>query len=191
VRRTLLDAAARVFARRGIDAASLEEVAAEAGLTKGAIYSNFAGKADLVEAVVESNLRSNLDVGLAAVEASGSMPERAQALGDELTRAIAGQHEWHLLFLELWQRAVRAEDRDGTLMDHRRELHDTITTAIATLAEQTGTDLPLPPERLATVLLALWHGFSMEQQINPEHVPADLFGQVLALLVQPGGTSPR
>jgi AcrR family transcriptional regulator len=191
VRRTLLDAAARVFARRGIDAASLEEVAAEAGLTKGAIYSNFAGKADLVEAVVESNLRSNLDVGLAAVAASGSMPQRAQALGDELTRAIAGQHEWHLLFLELWQRAVRAEDRDGTLMDHRRELHDTITTAIATLAEQTGTDLPLPPERLATVLLALWHGFSMEQQINPEHVPADLFGQVLALLVQPGVTSPR
>jgi AcrR family transcriptional regulator len=191
VRRALLDAAARVFARRGIDAASLEEVAAEAGLTKGAIYSNFAGKADLVEAVVESNLRSNLDVGVAAVAARGSMPQRAQALGDELTRAIAGQHEWHLLFLELWQRAVRAEDRDGTLMDHRRELHDTITTAIATLAEQTGTDLPLPPERLATVLLALWHGFSMEQQINPEHVPADLFGQVLALLVQPGVTSPR
>ncbi|WP_460840612.1 TetR/AcrR family transcriptional regulator [Nocardioides marmoraquaticus] len=185
VRRTLLDAAAQVFARRGIDAASLDEVAAEAGLTKGAIYSNFAGKADLVEAMVAENLRTNLDVGLAAVESGGSMAERAQALGDELSRSYLQQPEWHLLFVDLWQRAVRAEQRDGTLLRHRQELRDTITAAIVANADETGTTLPLPPEQLATVLLALSHGFSMEQQLDPAHVPDDLFGRVLALLVRP------
>ena len=44
----LLQAAERVFASRGVDGASLEDVATEAGLTKGAIYSNFSSKGDLI-----------------------------------------------------------------------------------------------------------------------------------------------
>ncbi|WP_170219404.1 TetR/AcrR family transcriptional regulator [Nocardioides litoris] len=190
VRQTLVEAAARVFARSGIDAASLDEVAAEAGLTKGAIYSNFAGKADLVEAVVAANLRSHLDTGLAAVEPGGSMNDRAQALGDELSRSFLDQPERHLLFLELWQRAVRSAPdgrlRDDTLLAHRRELHDTVTAAIAANAADAEATLPLPPEELATVLLALSHGFAMELQVDRAHVPDDLFGRVLALLVREG-----
>lgn len=188
VRRTLLDAAARVFARSGIDAASLDEVASEAGLTKGAIYSNFAGKADLVDAVVADNLRSHLDLGLAAVEPGGSMTERAQALGDELSRSFRRQPEWHMLFLELWQRAVRAAPdgrvRDDALTAHRRELHAAVTAAIAANADDTGTTLPMPADELATVLLALSNGFSIELRLDDARVPDDLFGRVLALLVR-------
>ena len=47
VRRRLLDAALEVFAERGYASANLDQVAAAAGLTKGAIYSNFASKDDL------------------------------------------------------------------------------------------------------------------------------------------------
>jgi len=47
-RARLLDAAATVFARRGFAAASLDEVAEEAGLTKGAVYSNFESKDELI-----------------------------------------------------------------------------------------------------------------------------------------------
>jgi len=50
-RERLLDVAAELFQARGIGAVSLDEVAAKAGLTKGAIYGNFAGKDDLVFAV--------------------------------------------------------------------------------------------------------------------------------------------
>ena len=48
----LLQAAERVFASRGVDGASLEDVASEAGLTKGAIYSNFSSKGDLILEVI-------------------------------------------------------------------------------------------------------------------------------------------
>ena len=51
-RERLLDAAAQVFARRGFESASLDEVAAAAGYTKGAVYSNFASKTDLVIALI-------------------------------------------------------------------------------------------------------------------------------------------
>src|SRR5438067_314239 len=52
-RRALLDAARAVIAERGIDGASHREIAAKAGMTIGAIYANFANKADLIVSVVE------------------------------------------------------------------------------------------------------------------------------------------
>ena len=55
-RERLLDAAAVVFARRGLEAASLDEVAEAAGYTKGAIYSNFASKTDLIAALMDRRI---------------------------------------------------------------------------------------------------------------------------------------
>lgn len=52
-RHALLDAAERVFDRHGVAAASLQQVAAEAGLTRGAVYWHFRDKADLVNAMME------------------------------------------------------------------------------------------------------------------------------------------
>src|SRR3954466_13368507 len=52
-RTALLDAAQRLWAERGIHGASLDDIAASAGLTKGAVYSNFTGKTDLLLALLE------------------------------------------------------------------------------------------------------------------------------------------
>jgi len=49
----ILEAALRVFARRGFDAASVEAVAAEAGLSKGTLYLYFPTKAALLEGLVQ------------------------------------------------------------------------------------------------------------------------------------------
>src|SRR6266568_6891513 len=54
-RERLIEAAAKVFAEKGFAATSLDEVADTAGLTKGAVYSNFENKEDLVRAVLEIN----------------------------------------------------------------------------------------------------------------------------------------
>ena len=51
-RAALLDAAARVFAERGFGGASVEAIAAEAGYTRGAFYSNFASKEELFVALL-------------------------------------------------------------------------------------------------------------------------------------------
>ena len=52
-RDALLDAAEVVFVKKGVGGASMEEIAAEAGFTRGAIYSNFGSKDDLMLAVME------------------------------------------------------------------------------------------------------------------------------------------
>lgn len=60
-RQRLLDAAAEVFSERGYDGAGVQEIARRAGLTTGAIYSRFAGKAELLREVVLSRSDDELD----------------------------------------------------------------------------------------------------------------------------------
>lgn len=184
VRHALLDAAAHVFARQGIDAASVDDVATAAGFTKGAVYSNFGSKDDLVAALVQDRVSAYLDLGLEAVSDTGSsLEDRARALGDRLTVAADEQRDWHLLFLELWQRAVRSGSREGAFLDRRRELHAAVTAAITGHLAQSGVTPSMPPEELATLLMALANGLALERHIDPGGVPDDLFGRVLALLL--------
>ncbi|HWE54865.1 MAG TPA: TetR family transcriptional regulator [Acidimicrobiales bacterium] len=57
----LLEAAAKVFARRGYDGASISEITSEAGLTSGAIYAHYASKAELFNATLEVYAERDLD----------------------------------------------------------------------------------------------------------------------------------
>lgn len=184
VRRALLDAAAQVFARQGVDGASVGDVAAAAGFTKGAVYSNFGSKDDLVAALVEDKVSAYLELGLAAVsDTDASLGDKARALGDRLTRAADEQRDWQLLFLELWQRAVRSGATGGAFVDRRRELHAAVTDAVTAHLDRAGVAPPLPAAELATLLMALSNGLALERQIDPAGVPDDLFGRVLALVV--------
>jgi AcrR family transcriptional regulator len=71
----LLDSAARVFAQRGYERATLEEVASVAGLTKGAVYWHFESKADLFRALLIEYQRRE-------AEFSAKLAERAHVSGD-------------------------------------------------------------------------------------------------------------
>lgn len=56
-RRLLLDAAAYVFEREGYDGATVSAIAAEAGLTSGALYTHYSGKAELLVDALRANGR--------------------------------------------------------------------------------------------------------------------------------------
>lgn len=184
VRRRLLDAAAVVFARRGIEQASLDEVAAAAGFTKGAVYSNFTGKGDLVNALAEDNLSIYLTQGLDAVaDTARPLRERVRALGDRLSAIGHGQRDRQLLFLELWQRAARSPAAADTFVASRRDLRAVVSAAIAEQTLDADVALPLEPPEMATLLMALTHGLALERLVDPDAVPDDLLGRVLALLV--------
>src|SRR5437868_4538632 len=65
-RRTILDAAAQVFAANGYHAASIREIARAAGVTKPVIYDHFSSKERLYVAVIEG-VRDELTAGTSAV----------------------------------------------------------------------------------------------------------------------------
>ena len=186
VRRGLLEAAARVFARRGIDGASVDDVAAEAGYTKGAVYSNYGSKKALIDAVVGDRSSSILEFGFdAAASEPGSISEKGRALGDWLDDSRPDQHDWLLLYLELWQRAVR----DETMADEFRLHHggnlDQISSVVQAQLDESGASVEFTPRELAVVISALTTGMAMEAMISPDDVPPGLLGRVMSRIVAP------
>src|SRR2546421_10531957 len=101
-RSLLLGAAARVFAHRGYHVATLEDVAAEAGFTKGAVYSNFDGKEALFLALVDAEIARRVQEIGTVMEAGAN----AEAIGEEAERQfqrfIRDEPHWPLLFYEFF-----------------------------------------------------------------------------------------
>ena len=75
-RQQLVEAAGRVFARRGYHRATVEEIAAEAGFTTGALYSNFETKEKLFLAIADRQVESRVgEIAARHPEAAAYTPE--------------------------------------------------------------------------------------------------------------------
>ena len=105
-RDSLLDAATRVFARRGFHGASLEEVAAEAGVSKGAVYYNFSSKEELFLAILDQHVASRLAMiedARAGAGMGGSLRDGAR----RIATSFREDRDWCLLFMEFYLQAAR------------------------------------------------------------------------------------
>jgi AcrR family transcriptional regulator len=87
-RAAIIDAAARLFAHRGIEATSIDAVAASVGLTKGAVYGSFASKQELIEAVAE-RYSAPADVA-PLLRADLPLAERLRRFGGGVYEALHG-----------------------------------------------------------------------------------------------------
>ncbi|HEU4979443.1 MAG TPA: TetR/AcrR family transcriptional regulator [Solirubrobacteraceae bacterium] len=177
-RSDLLDSAARVFARRGLHAASVDQVAEDAGLTKGAVYSNFASKEELFLAMLAERYAERL-AEMRAIAGAAETPEATmQAGGADFAATLDADPEWAALYVEAWAHAVRAPDFAARLVEHHRALRDELAGMVR---EQQGSRLPFAPERVAAMLLAIGNGFAMEHRLDPEGVPPEVMQQLLAV----------
>ena len=181
-RQKLLDAAAAVFARKGFNGASLDDVADEAGLTKGAVYSNFASKDELIEALLDERLTQRLeDIGRLIDQLAGPGQE-AEISGALFMSALDEYREYYLLDLEYALHLARNPevDRHTEKHEHSEEL---MAEIMQRRADAEGRTLPMPAKDLTKGLFALGSGIAMQRLIDPKRVPDDLFGRMLALII--------
>ena len=182
VRSRVLEAAGAVFAERGFAAASLDQVAAAAGFTKGAVYSNFGSKDELFLALMEEEAARRVQVVETTLRTTSDLAGALAAVGAELSRRDS---TWQLLFLEFWQRAVRDPEVRRAFVASRRTLRARVTEVVERFLTErpvrTGWDAP----SLTVVLLALANGLAVEALPDPGAVPDDLLTRVLADLVGP------
>jgi AcrR family transcriptional regulator len=180
VRARVLEAAREVFAERGFAGASTDLVAAAAGFTKGAVYSNFGSKDELFLALMAAEAAARVAAVEQALATTTDLPGALAAVGAQLSRPDAA---WQLLYLEFWQRAVRDPAVRTAFTASRRELRGRVAAVVERfLAEhpvQTGWDAG----RLTVVILALTHGLALESLPDPDAVPDDVLPRVLADLV--------
>lgn len=179
----ILRAAGEVFTSRGYDGASLDQVAAAAGLTKGAVYSSFSGKDELFFALVADRLDQRLAVVAGVADGQRDLRQLLDDAEDDLAALFTTQRDWHLLFIECWTRAMRDPGRRAEWARQRRVARTVIADFFERHAAAAGDPLPAPAADLAVAAMALSNGLAMEHIADPESADAGLFARVLARLV--------
>src|ERR671931_1832258 len=109
-RKLLMAAASKVCAKHGLERASIDEVAEEAGFTKGAFYANFKSKEELFLAMLDERFEQKIRELEALMARGGTLEDQARAAGSEFTEYLAADPEWQRLFFEFAAYAARNED---------------------------------------------------------------------------------
>ncbi|GAA1906641.1 TetR/AcrR family transcriptional regulator [Streptantibioticus ferralitis] len=179
-RALLLDAAARVFARKGFTGASVEEVAEAAGFSTGALYSNFDSKEALFLELLSHRQTDRITEAAQALNSHEvGTGEAAAELGRLLIDVADKDIDFAPLQAEFWLYAIRNPEVLDTLAaklrEPRRALEDVISTSLA----RQGAPAGVSPEAVATVVAALFQGLVRQRRIDPSSVSEALFGQAL------------
>jgi AcrR family transcriptional regulator len=186
VRRRILAAATEVFLERGFGGASVDEIAAAAGFSKGAVYSNFEDKDALFLALVDEEFAWRLDQLRTALEEAPDDPAAgAEVAGRSMMRALAAHQDLHVLFSEFRVHADRSPATRRRFARRRRQIRATLAETVAAYAERADVELTMPADHLATVLLALTNGLALERLGQEDAVPDEIFGEVIATLFRP------
>jgi AcrR family transcriptional regulator len=176
-RARLLEAAAHVFAKKGYEGASVDDVAHAAGFTKGAVYWHFASKEDLFLELVRR--RDSILMGEFFAAAANAAPEGyVSELASVYGRHAPDPSEWKL-WMEFVLYALRKPSLTRRMRKEGEEAYQALVATLDTrLAEREGTP-PLSTELLARLYLALFTGVNQQRAIDPASVDDELFPRLL------------
>jgi AcrR family transcriptional regulator len=186
----LLDAATVLFARVGIAATTVEQIASEAGFTRGAFYSNFDGKDALVVELLDDRVQRTITEVSRLLEANPSPEAFFAALTErEATRATErDERDAALLKTELWLYAVRNPEIRPKLAARLAALRKATAQVAVTQFAESGVPLPGDAETMAAVVHALDDGIVLHRLVDPEAYPENLFFDAL-LAMQRGAAA--
>jgi AcrR family transcriptional regulator len=181
-REKLFEAAAELFEDRGIGAASIETIATAAGFTRGAFYSNFGSKDDLIIAMLEDHVERSL-------EHHRQLLARRKTPSDFVAALRATERSRHdplgrapLLHMELILYVARAEKRRPELAKRLRARRKLISDIVAMTMRGTPKGVFGDPAWAGAMLLALEDGFRLHRLIDPDSTPADGFFRAIGEL---------
>ena len=164
----LIAAADRLFVEGGFHATSLDQIAAAAGYTKGAVYSNFASKEDLFFAVYERRAgaaETQLTEQLAADPAAGLA---------RISSDTSGRHgrddRWLAVFFEFWAHVIRHPELRGRFAAIHRRVQLPVADALERVAAGRGVELPVAALPLAVASGAMQIGLALERVLHSDTV---------------------
>jgi AcrR family transcriptional regulator len=176
-RSRFLQAAEKIFARNGFEAAKLEEIAAEAGYTRGAFYANFGSKEDLFLALLEREISARID-RLRQHVANYKGPEKLRAMRD-LWVEMCVDRRWTLLALEFKLFAVRHPDVKARLAAMHRKLVYSGVDLLQQVVDDSGKKLTVSPHEFATAFFSLSSGLTLAHMLDRTVMPDETVGKVL------------
>jgi AcrR family transcriptional regulator len=184
-RERLLAAAATVFAQRGYHAASVEEVASEAGYSTGAVYHHFKGKEDLFLALFEEHVAERIRDYAETFARGRDTEQQARGGADRWMAFLREEPDFFPLYVEFWAAAIRDPKLRRRFTARLGAFRDTFASQIEQGAEDAGVELPPGfAQRFGIVINALGNGMALEKLADPDGVPDELLGDALALIFE-------
>jgi AcrR family transcriptional regulator len=185
-RQTLIEAAAEVFAQKGFYGASLEEIGEIAGFSRGAIYSNFGNKEELLFGVLDYYM----DVQLGAVVTAMDETGRADPVTDAAAATAAWESatrvtsSWPTLALELRLAALRNAEVRKRLADFERKSGERVARLIEEEWARRGVQPRISARDFADLSRAAIEGLTQLAAIDEEDSPRyrGLVGELFMLL---------
>lgn len=162
--------AAQLFAEKGVNGASVEQIAELAGYSRGAFYSNFKNKNELIAELLEDRTRRELDEVTKLT--SGRAP--FEALRDWHRARAKNLEGWLSLRTELLLYALRNPSFRPRMSDRERVALDAHRASLESAAAKSHSDLPAPADFLALIIHALEDGLLFQRMLFPDEISEEI-----------------
>jgi AcrR family transcriptional regulator len=184
-RALVLAAARRVFLARGYHAAALDEIADEAGFSRGVVQSRFGNKADLFLALLEERIAERAAQNARLAEGLGGA-EGMRVLREHAARRNRAELDWGLLLIEFRVHAARDQELSRRYMALHARTRQALAEVITDVHRRAGQPPPFPPDEMAQMILAIETGIRLEQAADPEGLaPPDAFERLRDFVQSP------
>jgi AcrR family transcriptional regulator len=172
-RQRLIEAATELFAVKGYEGTAVEELAEHGGYSRGAFYSNFANKEELMKAIINQGFESDLK-GIRQMEALEGID--ALAAGYKKLARVFYEDPMNLLWmLEFQLSAVRHPELREAYAEQHRKMREGIRHLLTTHLKREGYEDPEAYEEYADLFLVIVSGLGLLKLIYGEEIPPDAF----------------
>lgn len=181
-RERLLDAALQVFSQRGFYAASVDEIAAAAGYSKGAVYSNFSNKEELFLALIDRRFAKDAQEypGIINFMNEGIQLEESSDFTDQIVKDTT----WNILMVEFFLYAIREGNNREELAARLEQLRGVMEENLSTLYRKLGKKPMLPVAELPWSIFSLGIGMILQFYIDPDSLPKGVYERALQQLLK-------
>ena len=182
-RAKLMRSAARLFCRQGLEQASVEDIAQDAGFTKGAFYSNFKSKEELFLAMLDEKFGEQIERIESALQSDEAPDEAARHAGEAFVRSIRADREWERLYFEFVAHASRNEEFRQEFLTRCRAMNERLEEVYRRWHDRVGITAPMPLRDITLMISMMADGFLLWERLDPS-LDEEVFGTMLAIFMQ-------
>lgn len=183
-REQILAAAAKVFSRKGLAAAKIAEVAAQAGTSHGLVYHYFPSKEDLFAALLDQALTGSVWVTQGALAQPGTPRDQLHWMLSLMLGSVCVQPDLFLTVIQAFtSEAVPRDARETALQ--QGEISRAAVRQLITAGQKAGQFRSGDPERLAMTLLAIINGLAVGVAADPSLIPQFPDADTLIAMLEP------
>jgi AcrR family transcriptional regulator len=181
-RQALLEAAVKLFCERGLEGASVDEVAQAAGYTKGAFYANFKSKEELFLVMLDQQFAQELERLDKALAGTHDAQEEAMAAASDFIH-YASADEWPSLYFQFVAYAAQNEEFRQELATRHLAMRERLAGLFQRWKDSFGLAAPLPYEQIAAIMFFMADGFLIDRIVDPG-LPEELYTTMVGVFLR-------